>query len=324
MNDEANAAKVTAVDYLTLRFDGTNKNGGALHELRAAHVAEVLQGVVGLTSDFEKAGVFHDEGPIGSEILVRPAKEGSFLIEVVRTVVENWDTVKATGETVAATATAAGVPTLSTVVWWATKSLRADVKDFSYLDNGNVKVVWQDETAEEIPLAAWKELQKHKKRRKRHLRQIMAPLADTRVTELDVAAPAQPEQPDAVEPAPRKFALTRVDYDAAKPEDEIQEKSDVFDIEARMSTIDFDDSARWRVTTQGRTRTVTVEDQKFLRQVAQGLAIHPKDVFSISIREDKVVKNGRTQTKWFAESVARLRRAAVDDESSPEPGPPAS
>ncbi len=322
MTDEANTVETAAVDYLTLRFDGTDKTGGPLHELRAAHVAEVLQGIVGLTSDFDKAGVFHDEGLIGSEILVRPAKEGSFLIEVVRTVVENWDAVKATGDTIAATATAAGVPTLSTMLWWATKSLRADVKDFAHLDNGKVKVVWQDDTAEEIPLAAWKELQKHKKRRKKHLRQIMAPLADTRVTELDVAAPAEPEQPVEKKSAPTEFVLTRVDYDAARPEDEVQEKTDVFDIEAHMSTIDFDDSTRWRVKSQGRTRTVTVEDKKFLRQVAQGLAIHPKDVFSVTIREDKVVKNGRTQTKWFAESVSRLRRAANDDQSSTESSPP--
>ncbi|AXQ53143.1 hypothetical protein SEA_TAPIOCA_31 [Mycobacterium phage Tapioca] len=93
------------VDSLTLRFVGEDNNGVALHELRAAHVAEVLQGLVGLTSDFDKAGAFHEEGPADSEVLVRPAKPGSFLIEVVRTVVENIDTVRST-------ATAAGIPSI--------------------------------------------------------------------------------------------------------------------------------------------------------------------------------------------------------------------
>jgi hypothetical protein len=89
-----------------------------------------------MTSDFEKAGVFHEDGPSGSDILVRPAQEGSFLIEVVRVVTENWDTGK---KTVAAIAAATGTPSLSTMLWWSTNSMRADVKDFSYLDNGNVK-----------------------------------------------------------------------------------------------------------------------------------------------------------------------------------------
>ena len=123
------------VDSLTLRFVGQEKDGTELHELRAAHVAEVLQGLVGLSSDFTKAGVFGEDGPATSEVLVRPPQEGSFLIEVVRFVQENQ-------EVIAASATAAGVPTLSQVIWWATQSARADVADFNYLDNGKVKITW--------------------------------------------------------------------------------------------------------------------------------------------------------------------------------------
>lgn len=51
MTDEL---KGDVVDTLTLRFTGEDENGVAIHELRAAHVAEVLQGLVGLTSDFDK------------------------------------------------------------------------------------------------------------------------------------------------------------------------------------------------------------------------------------------------------------------------------
>jgi hypothetical protein len=322
---ESGTADAGAVDYLTLRFIGEEQDGQQLHELRAAHVAEVLQGVVGLTRDFDKAGVFHEEGPAGAEVLVRPAKEGSFLIEVVRVATENWDTVKATADTVAAAAAATGVPTLSTIIWWATKSVRADVKDFTYLENGHVKVTWQDDTAEEVPAAAWKELQTRKRRRKKQLRQIMAPLADPRVTELNVAAPTEPEtdtdQSAEQDSSPQKFVLKRVDYDAVRPEDEIKETSDVFEVQARMSAIDFDDPTKWRVKPDGRARTVTVKDEKFLRQVAQGLAITPQDTFSLHVREDATVKNGRTRTKWIVEKVERLRRADSGDESQEHGSP---
>ncbi len=314
-------------DSLTLRFQGQDEGGGELHELRASHVAEVLQGLVGLTSDFDKAGVFHEEGPASAEVLVRPAKEGSFLIEVVRVVTENWDTVKATADTVAATATAAGVPSLSAILWWATKSVRADVKDFTYLENGNVKVTWQDDSSEEIPAAAWKELQTRKRRRKKQLRQIMAPLSDPRVAELDVAAPAEPEadadQSAEQESSPQKFVLKRADYDAVRPEDEIKETSDVFEVQARMSAIDFDDPTKWRVKPEGRARTVTVTDEKFLRQVAQGLAITRQDTFALQVREDITVKNGSTRTKWIVEKVERIRRADSGDESQDHGAPPA-
>lgn len=76
------------VDSLKLRFAGEEGDGNALHELRASHVAEVLQGLVGLSSDFAKAGAFGDS-PVSAEVLVRPRREGSFVIEVIRTVHEN-------------------------------------------------------------------------------------------------------------------------------------------------------------------------------------------------------------------------------------------
>src|SRR4051812_14416528 len=104
------------VDSLILRFVGEEEDGTPIHELRAAHVAQVLQGLVELSSDFGKAGAFGD-GPGGSEVLARPAQEGSFIIEVVRFAQDNWET-----------ATTAGVPSLGTVLWWATKSVRANVK----------------------------------------------------------------------------------------------------------------------------------------------------------------------------------------------------
>jgi hypothetical protein len=293
------------VDSLTLRFTGKNEDGTDVHELRAAHVAEVLQGLVGLSSDFDKAGAFHAEGPANSEILVRPAEEGSFLIEVVRVVVDNWAPIAAVGGTV-------GVPSLATIIWWATKSVRAGVKDFDRLENGMVKVIWQDDTAQEIPAAAWDELQKRTPRRKKQLRQIMAPLADTRVSALDVSAP---DSDAPAEEGPATYVLSKPDYDAVKPDSEIEETQNIFEVEAQMSAIDFDDPSKWKVKTKDRTRSATVEDSAFLTEVAGGLAIRKADIFRLKIREDTVTKNGRGRTHWTVLHVESHRRSAGDDDS---------
>lgn len=290
-------------EALILRFVGEDSDGQPLRELRAAHVAEVLQGVVGLTSDFAKARVFGD-GPAGSEVVVRPAREGSFIIECLRWVQDNPDTVAF-----------AGVPSIGQVIWWATKSARADVSDFEYLENDTVKVYWQDGTVQEIPAAAWQELQKRKRRRKKQLRAIMAPLSDPRVTALEVQTPETPDvAPEEVE---ADFVLTRPDYDAVRPEDEIEESDDTFEVEAQMSAIDFDNPERWRVKTKESNRAATVEDEVFLGRVARGLAIRKADIFQLRIREDRVEKNGRTRRTWTVVKVVNHRRSVSDDEPDP-------
>lgn len=297
------------VDSLTLRFVGEEEDGTAVHELRAAHVAEVLQGIVGLASDFAKAGAFGD-GPAGSEVLVRPAQEGSFVIEVIREILDHADDIKSAHST----ATTLGVPALGTIIWWATKSARADVSDFDHLDNGNVKITWQDNTVNEVPRPVWEELQKRKRRRKKHLRQIMAPLSDDRVTELEIESPPPPDALP-TDQGVISFTLTRPDYDAVRPEDEVKESSKIFDIEAQMSAIDFDNAEKWRVKTKNATRSATVEDEGFLGRVSMGLAIRKTDIFRLRIRQDLVEKNGRTRRNWTVLEVLSHRRAAHDDDA---------
>ncbi|QUW19990.1 hypothetical protein JSQ78_00395 [Agrococcus sp. Marseille-Q4369] len=269
----------------------------------------MLQGLVGLTSDFDKAGVFTD-GPIDSEVLVRPPQEGSFLIEVVRVVTENWETAAVVG-------TAAGVPSLANVIWWATKSARAELKDYERLENGRVKVMWQDDTAQEIPAAAFDELQKRKRRRKKQLQQILAPLSDARVEAVDVASDPEMVEaaPEAELEAPESFVLKRADYDAVRPDDEIEESDHIFTVEARMSAINFDDPTKWKVKTKEQTRSAIVEDKEFLQKVANGLAIRKSDLFHLRVRENKIVKNGRSRTSWTVLHVDSHRRAAGDDEA---------
>lgn len=293
------------VDTLKLRFVGENPDGEPLHELRASHVAQVLQGLVGLVTDFDKAGVFHADGP-GSQILVRPAREGSFEIEIVRLASEY-------GHTVALGAGAAGVPSISTVLWWVTRSARAEIQDFEHLENGNVKVKWTDDTAEEIPLAAWDELRKRKPQKKKQLRQIMAPLADERVDALEVSKEDDEEAETALEePEMVGFTLREGDYRAMQPEDEIEEGVRVFNTEAQMSAIDFDDPSKWRVKTKESKRSATVEDQKFLARVSGGLAISKDDIFWLKIREESVRKNGRLRRTWTVLEVQGYRKASKD------------
>jgi len=286
-------------DSLTLRFAGENEDGTELHELRAAHVAEVLQGITGLAGDFTRAGAFGNA--LDSEILVRPAREGSFIIEVVRFAQEHHEAI-------------VGTPTLGAVLWWATKSARADVKDFEYLDDDMVKVIWQDDTVAEIPRTAWEELNKRKRRRKRHLRQILAPLSDDRVQSLEVFD--VPEEPGLPTSPPGEFTLTTADYIAAQPTDEVSETFTIFETEAQMSAIDFDSPEKWRVKTTAANRLATMEDADFLLRVDRGLAIHKGDIFRLKIREDVLEKNGQTRRTWTILQVLSHRRSANDDDDA--------
>lgn len=291
------------LDSVTLRFDGDEKSGADLHELRAADVAQVLQGLAGIVSDFDKAGAFHDEGPADSVMLVRPPQEGSFIIEAIRMAGENWEAVT----------TAIGIPSVATIIQLSTKSMRADVQDFEHLENGNVKITWQDDTVHEVSRAVWDELNKRKRRRKKQLREIMAPLADDRVTELDVSGAPSSQGQDV--PPSEPFVLTRADYESVAPSDEVDESVETFEADAQMQAIDFGDPTRWKVKADGKTRKATVDDADFLRRVAGGLAISSSDIFRLRIRADKIVKNGRERTTWTVLKVEGHRRTAGDNNS---------
>lgn len=290
------------VDSLTLRFQGRTSDGDALHELRAAHVAEVLQGLVELESDFAKAGAFGD-GPAGAEVLVRPPEQGSWQMEVVRLAAENAEWF------------ALGTPpSLGQVLWWATRSARAEVADFDFLEDGMVKINWTDGTAQHVPRAAFDELQKRTRRRKKQLAKIMAPLSADEVTSLEIIPATPPDAPEETEP-PATFVLEREDYDAVRPEDEIEETTETIEVEAQMSAIDFDDPTRWKVKTVGAKRNARLEDKDFLQKVSTGLAIRKSDIFRLRIREDVIVKNGRSRTTWVVLSVLSHRRAVHDDDA---------
>lgn len=144
----------------------------------------------------------------------------------------------------------------------------------------------------------------------------MTPLSDERVTELEVKRPdVEAPEVDAEEAPPVAYSLDRADYNAVRPDDEIEETFEIFDSEAQMSAIDFDDPERWRVKTKEGTRTATLRDDEFLGRLANGLAIRKSDIFRLQIREDTLTKNGRTQRKWTVLKVESHRRAAHDDDT---------
>lgn len=285
------------LEVLDLRFEGENANGDPIHELKAHHVADVLEGLSELVHDFEKAGAFHNEGPVDTELLVRPAQEGSFVLEVCRVAVEHPEALDLINKTVDNMSQAKdeimlalGLPTVSQIIWWATKGIRADVKNVEFYNDGQVKVQWQDDTVDIIPRNAWDELNKRKPRRKRQLRKIMRPLEDQRIDRLELS--------NGLGHSDNTYRYLKSDYEAVKPSDEVDESFDIFDIEGRLSAIDFDDPDRWRVDTNLGKRTATVEDEAFLSSVAEGKPLHADDSFILRVREDKTVKAGRTTKKW--------------------------
>lgn len=282
--------KTKVIEVLDLQFDGENRNGLPLHELKANHVSDVLEGLTELITDFEKAGAFHHDELLNTELFVRPPKEGSFILEVCRIATDQPEAAKSLAESAENLAIILGLPTISQIIWWATKSARADVRDVEELSDGNMKVLWQDDTVDIIPQSAWVELNKRRRRRKRQLRKILRPLEDQRVRDLHVS--------DGISAGDDFKTYNKDDYEAVKESDEVEETFDIFTIDGRLSAIDFDDPDRWRVETALGKRTATVEDEHFLSSIAEGKPIRADDWFVLKVREDKTVKGERTYRKW--------------------------
>lgn len=139
----------------------------------------------------------------------------------------------------------------------------------------------------------------------------MAPLSDARVQSLDVALTPAIEGPD----EPKVLVLGRDDCNAVKPEGDIAESHKIFEVEARMSAIDFDNSKKWKVKTNDETRAAIMDDKEFLARVATGLAVRKEDIFNLKIRADKKITNGSTRTTWTVMEILSHRRAAGDNDS---------
>jgi hypothetical protein len=287
--------------FMQLRFADEE---GQIQDLNAAELAEVLQGLVEFTGQMARAGLFGDGPP--PEVRVRPPQEGSFIVEALL----SW-----TGDNPEAALgmalTTGGA--LMGALGAAIRKLRGvQVTDFEYLDNGNVKVKWADNSVSEIPQSAWRQLKTQKRTTKRSLRKLLAPLGDD-ADRLEVRNGRTDAETRDLLVAEAPLVVDRTDYRIAAAEsDDIEEEVSTFEAEAQLRSIDFRAGEKWRVRTPRGTRQATIEDEDFLRQLDEGMALHKNDLFDVTIREVATTRNDRTTREWALEKVARTRRGGDD------------
>lgn len=309
MTDIAQTSTEEVRDGLVqLRF---SDDDGNIRDINAAELAEVLQGLVEFTSSLAKTGMFGHGMP--PQVRVRAPKQGSFIVEAI---------VQWAGENPEATiglATTAGGAVVQGIHVGIKRLRGVEPSNFEYLENGNVKVQWPDNTVDEVPSETWKKLKELKRPTRRALRKILAPLGDDvdRVEVRDGSAEETTEQILADQP---QVVATRNDYLTAVAEvDEVNEDTSILEVEGQLGSIDFRPGQKWRVQTPVGTRMATMEDEAFLLALDRGMALHKNDNFRLRIREDRTVKNGRTSKEWAVVRVERTRLEGADDEGSTDP-----
>lgn len=310
-----------------LRFadDGDN-----VRDISAADLAEVLEGLVELTRELAKAGEFGDGAP--PRVRIRAPKEGSFVLEAVVWLQDN--PIATTGLAAAAGALgAAAGKAVADAIGAGIRNLRGQQPvDFDYLENGDVKVKWPDNSVSQVRRETWDKLQEMKRPTRRALSKIMTPL-NTDADKLEVRDAPVDATTDEILSTPADAVAIRTDYlTAIQVHEEAQEHQRIFETEAVLATIDFDNTAKWRVkTTREGTRTATIEDVEFLRGLDRGEAIHKNDIFWLKVQETTTKEPGKNvRTEWAVIEVQRTRRgdtggdafddpleAALEEESAP-------
>ena len=289
-----------------LRFSDAD---GHVKDINAAEFAEVLQGLVELTSQMAKAGAFGEGMP--PELRVRPPKEGSFIIEALLQYAAT-DPMGAIGSAMTAGGVLVGGFNL------AVKKLRgAKPTDMDYLPNGNVKLVWAGGGVDEVSPETWNTFKSLKSGTRKSLRKILAPLSDD-VESLEVREGSVTESTREVLQAPPVIVLDRSDYRETVIEvDEESEEVVNFEAEAQLRSIEFRPGEKWRVQTLQGTRQATMEDTDFLLELDRGMALHKNDIFDVKIRETRTTKNGRTSKDWALTEVKYKRRGQGDGDGEP-------
>lgn len=291
-----------------LRFRDFDDN---VRDINAAEFAEVLQGLVEFTSDMAKDGLF--DAPIAPEVRVRAPERGSFVVEaVLQWAVENPEVALS----MATTAGGGIVQALNVGI----RRLRGEgPQDFEYLENGNVKVKWQNGTVDEVPAPAWKRLSSMKRRTRESMRKLLAPLGDD-ADVLEIRTATVDETTEAVLREEPEIVANRADYQSAsRVIDDTHTEAETFRVEAKLQSVDFRRGEKWRVQTINGTRLASIEDDDFLLELDRGAPIHKNDIFEVDILETRTTKNDRTTKDWSLVKVTWKRRGEDedDDESSP-------
>lgn len=299
-------------EIITFRFRGADPDGRPLHTLRAEHLADVLEGLHELAEDLEEAGITHGEQSLDTELYVKPAREGSFVLEMIRTAAENPDATAAAIAQAVPNKVEWGIPTVGGVIWWVTKGMRAEPKDVTPLEDGRVKINWQDDTVDIVPEKAWTELQKKKKRRKKQLRKIMRPMEDPRVEKLEVRDRPMEEK----EQEPPLYTLDKADYARTAPVEEEETSTETFKSDGRIIALDFTNSRKWRVETPFGDRMVNITDETFLREVEEGMGVKKDDLFRMTIVVDTVKSGDRSKNTFTVVHIERIEDGEGDEYTS--------
>lgn len=293
---------------IQLRFQNEE---GDLATVSAASLAQCLIGLNELTGIMHKKGLF--DSPVAPDVHVRPVKEGSVIVEALLIVKEALPYAVGalgTGGYFIAKNGKGFVEGFRAM----TKIATVPVTDFEYLDEDRVKVTWADGEVQDVPKAAWQEAQAQKVRTKRALSKIMTPLSgEANTLTLRTGSTAEP-----TEDIEQKEAEAVVDEEIyrefATIPDEVSESSEIFEAEGTIDIVDFAGTNKWKVTAERQTRSAIIEDDAFLRKIDAGNPLRKGEIFMFKIREDTVIKNGRTNRTWAIIEVISRRRGAFDDE----------
>lgn len=289
---------------IQLRF---NDKLNDLHTLNAAQMAEVLEGLVSLTSDLATAGAFGD-GP-APEVRVEPPKHGSFTIDAVL----QW--VQANPQGAYGVGTGVGMSVVN-AVRVGTKRMHEQPSSVDPQDDGTAIITWPTQGVDQVPMAVWRELNKQKRKTKNALRKLMAPIGDDASTlQVSSAETQEDAEPEATVTVGKEDYLLAAQI-SVDPEPIVR----TFEAEGELADISFRNGQKWRITIQERSKQAIVEDADFLREVDNGLALHKDDIFEFVIRESLLEREGqRDKIDWFIEKVTWKRRKGGDDDGTQPP-----
>jgi len=282
---------------------------GDVHDLNAAEMAEVLEGLVELTSALASDGEFGEGYP--PEVRVRPPREGSFIIEAVLALSSAHP-----AEALTIATTTGGV--LAKGVSVGLKRLRGvEPSDVEFLPENQVKVKWPNDSGFDIvSRKTWDRFTDMKRKTRGSLRKLMAPMGDD-VDSLELRDGGVDESTSELLDSPAEVVADRRDYrEAAAHEDEIEEDEFEFDVEAKLLSVDFRPDQKWTITTSYGSRKARMDDSEFVARLDDDLALHKNDIFNVTIREVRTVKNGRTSRDWSMIHVERIRQGSDDDDDT--------
>ncbi|PNW10628.1 hypothetical protein C1632_02390 [Microbacterium testaceum] len=303
--------------------------GETENQIGAYELAQTLEGLVELTKELSKSGEFGN-GP-APDLRVRPVQQGSFVLEAVVWLQDNPITGAGLGLAgVAATAaakqvgTAAGKAIVDAVAVGVRQLRGQKPVNFEPLENGDVKVTWEDKSVSQVRGATWDKLQKMKRPTRKALQKLLAPLNDD-ATRLELRDAPEGTSTNEILSQPPEAIARREDYleTTVEPDDSFEDE-DWFESEARIRSLDFDNNRKWRVETTGHgTRQAIIEDVNFLANLDRpGEAIHQNDIFWIKVREVRSKERGRNATtEWIVTEVKRTKRGASDGDTEGTPTP---